>query len=380
MNELFEKIGLSAIHLKSLNEFFENINNYNIPLEEQEYKIYHENLQQLEGVLSNLNFYDQLYGPKERQMILADLFEYIFLGRGFYAIGRSRNNVSQKEWFIKSILHLTNLLMCFESITVNANRRQMLLAFLISKIPSIGREDGYSELLAFQGEVGIPGSSATPSVSKYFDKLLPKTAGGLWHELLVYIFVLRNNLGYILPLLLHQKIYSKSDHLVPPDFLILTKDKRIFGIEVGIKKEIQSGSFSLKTAIPTATIDTINSRNSDRCPICKKWILFCPVVINKFSDYQSDISKTEIRCLNECTVYSRADIVAGKCNYTKYSRNIAATLSHTNHNYSDGKHYHYSCVLDNVDPQVKLLIIQAEDVIAIKTHLPYYSGLDELFE
>jgi hypothetical protein len=379
MNQFFEKLELSVKHLKALNDFFANSENYQIPEEQDDLNIYQSNLTALVNDFSGINVFDQLYNQKERQMILADLFEYILLGRGFYAIGTRRQNISNKQDFIKGILHFTNLLMCFESITVNTARRNLLLDFLAERINSIGEENGFRELRNYADEVGMPDSGESKAISSYFDKLLPKTAGGLWHELLVYIFVIRNNIGFILPLLLHQKIYSKDDHLVPPDFLILTKDKRVYGIEVGIKKEIQSGSFSLKTAIPTATIDTINSRNSDRCPICKKWINFCPYVIEKFADFNSDISKVEVRCLTECNKYTREDILTGTCKYSKYSRNRAATLEHTHHNYSDNKHYHYSCVLSNVSEEKKNEIIGAQDTVAIKTHIPYYSGLEELF-
>lgn len=40
---------------------------------------------------------------------------------------------------------------------------------------------------------------------------------------------------------------------------------------------------------------------------------------------------------------------------------------------------YYSCVLSNVSPVKKIEIIAAEDNVAIKTHIPYYSGLEELF-
>lgn len=379
MNHFFEKLELSVLHLKALNDFFANAVNYQMPEEQDDFNIYQSNLNALIDDFSGINLFEQLYNQKERQMILADLFEYILLGRGFYAIGTSRQNISNKQNFVKGILHFTNLLMCFESVTVNTARRNLLLDFLSTSIRSIEQESGFEELRNYAFEVGMPDSTESKKIKSYFDKLLPKTAGGLWHELLVYIFVIRNNLGYILPLLLHQKIYSKEDHLVPPDFLILTKDKRVYGIEVGIKKEIQSGSFSLKTSIPTATIDTINSRNSDRCPICKKWINFCPFVIAKFADFSSDISKVEIRCLDDCNIYDPEEILIGTCKYTKYSRNRASTLSHTHHNYSDKKHYHYSCVLSNVNEAKKAEIIAARDSVAIKTHIPYYSGLEELF-
>ncbi|MBI2469744.1 MAG: hypothetical protein HYV59_00670 [Planctomycetes bacterium] len=379
MNQFFEKLGLSVKHLKALNDFFANAKNYQIPEEQDDFNIYQSNLDALVNDFSGINVFEQLYNQKDRQMILADLFEYILLSRGFYAIGTRKQNISNKQQFVKGILHFTNLLMCFESITVNTARRNLLLDFLAKEINSIKKETGFKKLRNYAGEVGMPDSGESKEISSYFDKLLPKTAGGLWHELLVYIFVIRNNLGFILPLLLHQKLYSKDDHLVPPDFLILTKDKRVYGIEVGIKKEIQSGSFSLKTAIPTATIDTINSRNSDRCPICKKWINFCPLVIEKFADFNSDISRVEVKCLTECDKYKTEEILNGTCKYSKYSRGRAKTLAHTHNDYSDNKHYHYSCVLSNVSAVKKNEIIAAKDKVAIKTHIPYYAGLEELF-
>jgi hypothetical protein len=36
-------------------------------------------------------------------------------------------------------------------------------------------------------------------------------------------------------------------------------------------------------------------------------------------------------------------------------------------------------VLENVTPAKRIEIIAAEDTPAIKTHYPYYSGLEELF-
>lgn len=381
MKELFDKVGLSVNHLQALNDFFSNESIYlNEESEKKDFEIYKSNLDSLISSFKQIDLFEQLYNQKDRQMILADLFEYILFGRGFYSIGTKRANTESKQEFIKGILHLVNLLMCYETLTINTERRNKFLDFLKTVIPNLEDEDGFTELRNYSESVGIPDSEETTQVGKYFDRLLPKTAGGLWHELLVYIFILRHDIGYILPLLLHQKIYSGKDHLVPPDFLLITKDKRIYGIEVGMKKEIQSGSFSLKTAIPTATIDTINSRNSDRCPICKKWINFCPYVIEKFSDFEQDISNVEVKCLEKCDKFSKEDIANGLCKYSKYSRNKADTLSHTHHEYSDGKHYHYQCILSSVEPEQKQSIIGANDKIAIKAHIPYYSGLEELFK
>lgn len=379
MEKILENLENSVTHIKSLNDFFSDAANYNLPKEQKDFDLYQQNLQGLIDSFTPIALDAELYSQKSRQMILADLFEYMLLGRGFYAIGTNRQSISKKENFVKGVLHLVNLLMNYESLTVNSERRNRFLDFLSSRIFEISFEDGFDELRNYAGNVGIPNSSEGKKIKDYFDKLLPKTAGGLWHELLVYIFILRHDFGFVLPLLLHQRIYSKLDHLVPPDFLLLTRDKRIFGIEVGRKKEIQSGAFSLKTAIPTASLDTENSRNSDRCPICLKWISFCPFVIKKFSNFSEEITKKcEIKCLKECTVFTEEQIIRGECKYSKYARNKAKRLIHTHHEYSNNYHYHYACVLEKVDKNKRQEIIKGKDSTAIKTHMPYYSGLEGL--
>ena len=378
MKKLFKNLDKSVAHIKALTYFFVKSTSYDLPKDEKDKKLYRENFNKLKDVLYSLGFESELYNQKNRQMILGDLFEYVFLGRGFYSIGKDRKNAAKKESFVRAVLHFVNLLMCFETVTVEADRRTRLVKCLAENVDGLENEDNFSGLRDYTGSVGTPSSQAAGSkLNDYFDKILPKTVGGMWHELLVYIFILRHNLGYVLPLLLHQKIYSKTDHLVPPDFLVITKDKRMFGIEVGRKKEIQSGAFSLKTAIPTASLDTENSRNSDRCPICQKWILFCPVVIEKFSDFSGDINRTELKCLNSCTKFGAEEIVNGVCPYSKYARGRTLKL-HTQHPYSDGRHYHYQCVLEKVDPLKSEEIIRAKDRTAIKTHLPHYSGLESL--
>jgi hypothetical protein len=379
MNELLSRIELAIKHLSTLDTLFTDKSSYTFPKEKDDYELYKYNKDELIKEFNVIGAFDEIYSQKNRQMKLADIFEYIFLGRCFYAMGTRRSKISNKEKFLKGLLHFINLLMCYESITVNVERRNKFLDKLTTIIPSIAKEENYKSLRKHKGSIGLPSKDPKlKSLNDYFDEFLPKTAGGLWHELIVYCFLLRNNLGYILPLLLHQKIYSKTDHLVPPDYLIITKDRQIFGIEVGSKKEIQSGSFSLKTAIPTATIDTINSRSSDRCPICKNWINFCPYVIDKYSNFEESISDVEVRCLLKCKLYSEKQIVNGECIYSKFSRKETKKLIHTKHKFADGKHYHYKCVLNNISKKERTELIKAKDEIAIKTHLPYYQGLENL--
>ncbi len=375
MQKLLERLNQSAKHLNVLHRTFTTKKNF-VEVDQKDFQIYKENSSELEKTLTEIKLYDEIYSEDDRQMILADLFEYVLLGRGIYAM----TSVDSKQKFVKSILLFVNLLMCFESITVSTRLRRIVLMELKKEIPHISKEEKFKELFRFRGRIGLAQSDteAPRELNKYFDKMLPKTAGGLWHELLVYIFLLRSNKGYILPLLLTQKLYSKNNHLIPPDFLLLTEDKRIYGVQVGTRKEIQSGSFSLRTAIPTANIDTINSRNSDRCPSCKRWINFCPHVIENYSKFDLEIKNVEVRCLEECKKFDKIQIIEGVCKYTKYSRSVAKTLEYTHHDFADGLHYHYQCVLKNVSTEMKNKIILSKDSVAIKTHYPFYAGLEEL--
>lgn len=383
MERIYDNVIKSINHLKILHEVFLKKENHE---KEDDYKIYIENSEKLTKIFSlpEVELYKQLYDEKSRQMILADIIEYIFLGRGFFFITEGTNSTDQKRinkgLFIKSVLYFVNLLMIYESMTVDNKIRKIFLEKVSLDIPEIQSEELFEQLKDFNGKVGLTKkeSDADKKLNRYFDKILPKTAGGLWHELLVYIFLLRNNMGYIVPLLLTQKFMSGKDTLVPPDFLLITKDKNVYGIEVGVKKEIQSGSFSLMTNIPTATIDTINSRCSDRCPICKKWIPFCDFVIKNYSNLDNELtSKSEIKCLEKCDEFSNEEILKGKCPYAKYSRRA---IKRINHKFANNLHYHYKCVLENLSKEERKLLIESKDSTAIKTHYPYYSGLEMLKE
>lgn len=383
MERNYDNLIKSVKHLQALNDVFSEASNFT---DQNDWKIYKKNYEALSKTIlsSDIELYNQLYNEEGRQMILGDILEYIFLARGYYAItsGGSKAKKRKMKKFIEIILRFVNILMSYETMTVDDKLRKTFLKKLKEKIPEVEKEGLFNTLINFKGKVGLTReeSDADKKLNKYFDKTLPKTAGGLWHELLVFIFLLRHDLGFIVPLLLNQRLLSASGALVPPDFLIITKDKDIYGIEVGTKKEIQSGSFSLNTNIPTATIDTINSRSSDRCPICKKWIPFCEKVIRDFSDLDRKIPLSpKISCLEECDIYTKEEISEGKCPYTKYSREKARTLEYTDIKYADGLHYHYRCVLKALSEEKRNLLIESKDTTALKTHYPYYSGLEMLF-
>src|SRR5437868_3048483 len=143
MKEIIKNLEKSVAHIKALNDFFSDADNYNSPAEQKDFDLYQQNLQGVIDSFAPINLEAELYNPKSRQMILADLFEYILLGRGFYSIGTKRQNISKKENFVKGILHLVNLLMNYESLTVNIDRRNRFLDFLSSKVEGLNEEDGF---------------------------------------------------------------------------------------------------------------------------------------------------------------------------------------------------------------------------------------------
>ena len=391
MDRIFGNVVKSLQHITSLDNTF---NDNDI------HPLYVENRKELSVLFSNSEdkFIEQFYGKSGRQMILADIIEYIFTGRGYHFIDGDRDKLSD---YLKMIMYFTNILMYYESMTVESKSREKFLELLSEVNPAEKEDEIYGALLEYNNIIGLPIDKisndfftddfvtkfcfedkikAKRELNKYFDSLLPKTAGGLWHELLVYAFLLRFKVGHIIPLLLTQRfLHGNKKHIVPPDFLILTDDKRLYGVEVGTGKEGQSGLFSLETAIPTVTIDTQNSRSSDRCPICKKWIMFCDQIINDFSNMDFKIEKEEFKCLEYCKKYSAEEIASGCCPYTKYKRS-RIKREDTHHCFTDNLHYHYQCVLNNVDSDIKDKIIEAQDNTALKTHYPFYDGLSPLLK
>ena len=224
MDRNYSHLIKSIRHLEVLHKTFlekENFKNY------EDHEIYVQTTDKISKLFSlpEVEIYKQLYNPAGRQMILADIIEYIFFSRGLFFVtegsNQPKNKRAKRGLFIKAILYFVNILMTYESMTVDNIIRKRFLENLARKLPEVKSEDSFNALYNFKGKVGLPEgeSDADRKLNRYFDKILPKTAGGLWHELLVFIFLLRNDLGYIVPLLLNQKLISLADVIVPPDFL-----------------------------------------------------------------------------------------------------------------------------------------------------------------
>jgi hypothetical protein len=135
MEEIFRKFKYSIGHLEILHQVFNRNANF-LKDEELDCITYRENIKKFNKIVNELQLQDQLYSQYGRQMILADLIEYIYLGRGYYSMQQKsgEKQVQDKQLFVKLVLYLVNLLMTYETITVSKNLRNTFLKNL-SKIP-----------------------------------------------------------------------------------------------------------------------------------------------------------------------------------------------------------------------------------------------------
>lgn len=403
MDIFLESLKKSIEHLQIIDSVFSEAS---YP-ESEIYKEIKENINRLDVARSQNKFSEELYvgGKKKnnakntgysRQMILSDVIEYILNGRGYYYAIRDREAM---KTYIRIILEIVNQLMIFDSLTVNTELRKVLLDKLKERFDNdlfkeSDRKNEHEALSLHDSPIGFPlqeskvahevlvklglkpnagdEEKALRRLNDYYDSLLPKTAGGLWGELLVYVYLLRQNAGYIFPLFLNQRILSGDEKafLKPPDLLFLPYGKEtFFGIEVGRGKDIQSGNFSIVTGIPTAT--KANADNPKRCCICGKWMLFCPIVIQNYSDMDKRIDKLKkpINCISECTIYKPEEIQKGKCFYAMHEgghpKNYIMKMGS-----SKTYHFHLNCL--KKDPGGAKEVAPNKIVM----YYPYVEGLE----
>ena len=104
MIKIYTQLKKSIDHLNSLNDVFLIKENYE---NELDYKKFNTSIEKLDEYLEELKIHEELYNQKDRQMILADLIEYIFSGRGIYAI-RSRKGSEDLGLYIKILMNLND--------------------------------------------------------------------------------------------------------------------------------------------------------------------------------------------------------------------------------------------------------------------------------
>ena len=366
MKKLLSSLSVSAKHLSILDDVFRK---------------YYPPYAAISKKLENLPLYDELRkeiyaGGKKRgvygygrQMILGDLLQYIFTGRGYYFAVRGNE---QRESFISMIFYVCNLLILMEDISVEVGLRNNMLDTLKGRIGSAFFED-YEQALSFNELREYKGLITPEEGGEYdtiIDSMLPKRVGVI-PELLVYVFLIRKNYGYVVSLLQSQRLIGNQGYIVPPDFLLLRAKGEIFGIEVGKGKEQQMGSFSTITSIPvfTACIGSFDQPQPYRCGKCLKWITYCDEVV-RLCSMNEEPEGEYVACKN-CSFY-KGDIneALSRCPYMVYH---GRALDY----YGRMKtlRYHYNCVKE--DPEVSKVLEHARTP-KLMAPLPWVSGLEYL--
>lgn len=366
MKKLLSNLSIATKHISILDDVFR-----------KNYPPYDVVSKKLEG----LPLYDELRkeiyagGKKQgahgygRQMILGDLLQYISTGRGYYFAIRGKE---QRESFISIILYMCNLLILMEDMSVKVRLRNIMLDALKKRIgPAFfeddEQEDSFNKLRAYEGLI-------TPEEGKEYDNIvdsmLPKRVGVI-PELLVYVFLIRKNYGYVVPLLHSQRLIGNQGYIVPPDFLLLRAKGEIFGIEVGKGKEQQMGSFSTVTSIPvfTAGIGSFDQPQPYRCGKCLKWIIYCDEVVRLCS--RNEEPEGEYVDCEKCSTYKgNMDEALSKCPHVVYH---GRALDY----YGRMKtlRYHYNCVRKDTEVLKVLKRARTPKLIA---PLPWVSGLEYL--
>lgn len=402
MKKILERLNKSIKHLEILDKEFRE---ENYP-EKEIYLEISKEIDRLDKENQNNEFSEELYvGGKRRnganmqgygrQMILSDIIQYIINGRGYFYAIRSKENM---ERYVKIILNLMNQLMLFDALTTNISLREEVLRELKDEISDDFFKEDYTRILhdtliKYGKPIGLPlnkkeiseeiktdlgvttDNQAIKKLEDYYDSLVPKPLG-LWGELLVYLHFLRHRTGYILPLLLSQRLITgyHNDFIKPPDFLLLpfAEKLNLMGIEVGSGKDTQSGNFSTTTGIPTST--KVNADNPKRCCICGKWMLFCSLAIKRYSDFSYEIKDDSkpIKCLNDCELYKPGEIMAGKCPFAMHRGGNPKEHIMEMKGDKNKYHFHLNCVLK--DSQSKDNISDSK----IITYYPYIKGLEWL--
>jgi len=363
MRDIILRLKTLIKHLELIDDFFyEHENTYR----EFSDKISH--LPHYENIL------DLVYiGKKGRQMMLADLLSYVVLSRGITWLG-----IKDRSECIRFLLYISNLVLAQEHLTQSMylDLRRKFMEYLEETMIKEGLEElffaddevkrAYEETKRLNKDLIYKGS--TRKHYYVLDSLMIKPVG-LAVELITYAHLLRFCKGYVLPLGLHQRIFSKNDYVIPPNYLVILSDGRVFGVEVkqAAKAPEHIFQFMAKTGIPVL-LASIPNEIPLRCLKCRKWILFCEKAINELASYDKPISyyrsrKWKISCI-DCEYFKD-----GSCKYVIYY----GKTSDVNEN----RHYHYHCVIGDTivresvgeNPRKRLLM-----------YIPHVNGLEELEE
>jgi len=361
MKRVLDRLDQAVTHLRTIEDFFIK----KVPA-------YARNEARLEKLG---RFYDEfareLYagGRKEgrsekgnsfhRGMTLADLLTYTVFGRGYYVLTASDDH---RKAFTEIVMRISNKLLLQENISTNPKLRKGLLKALLSQnLPNFfennEQKTKLEQLKDYNGHIiwGREGKE----FYKIMDSLLPKSRG-LAIEFLIYLYLINSRFGFVIPLLLHQRLITKGRSIAPPDFLVLKDDGRIFGIEVGFYKEDQNTKFVTTTSVPIVTAE-LDHDQPFRCPQCQQWITYCDQVVENYSE--GVWTPNSFEC-GDCKYFNK-----GKCEDIIFFGEVPEL--------EKGKRrYHYRCVAKKAT--VKKLSAQGHLKKHLRVWYPTASIIDNL--
>lgn len=293
MKLLLKKLKTSATHLNALNQFCID----NSPA----YKAMHRKMTRL---TSYHDMAELFYPPlNTRQMALFDFFYYVVVGRPWWV---ASNSLEGKADYIRFVLYVANLL-CMQEHLASANpvfRKKLLNHMerleLADFFQSPDDRTAYSHCK--KNKKFIKANRRDPDYV-IIDGLLPKSIGNVI-ELIVYASLLQSDFGFPILLQLQQRLMMKETEIVSPDLILITRDGKAIGVEIGSgtgqfslrdSKIRQINEFVSQTKLPSLTALVPLPY---RCPECDEWILFCDQVIDEFALGRKPKKKDYRRCVS----------------------------------------------------------------------------------
>jgi hypothetical protein len=232
----------------------------------------------------------ELFYPRyqKRQLALFDFSYYAVVGRPWWVANEFADG---KADYIKFLLYFINLL-CIQEHLASTNQRFRVK--LLRHMEDAGLKDFFQDSVdraaykhCKKNKRFIKANRKDPDYV-VVDGLLPKSIGNVI-EMIVYVTLLQSELGFPVLLQLQQRLMMKKAKIVAPDLILIRRDGKVFGIEIGHgtgqfslrdSKIRQMNEFVSETKLPLLTaIVTLPFR----CPACNQWILFCDQVIEEFA-------------------------------------------------------------------------------------------------
>jgi hypothetical protein len=203
---------------------------------------------------------------------------------------------------------------------------------------------------------------------------MPKNIG-LATELFAYMGMTRENVGYVIPLLLHQKLFHSfcslnqkevygQSWIAPTDFMLVSKG-RFYAVELGRGKPELMSDFASVTGIPTGFIDVhlnTNNKLGYKCPICYNAFTICDEYQRQFLRFDNPIAMPEF--CSDCTLNDSCSDKILECSKSKDTKETQSIRFHC----------HASCFQSlSVKERRRLKVISNE-----KPSFPVIEGIDKI--